>query len=223
VAAACGTTTQAECVEGCNALSTSCAEEIPPYTECVSNPANAISCDATAMAANIEGCDDVIQDLSVCGVCQPTTGDMACGMCSRGSCCDVLQTYVGAADVEVFDACVTPCADTACVDACTAASPIAGAAYAAVSECQLGTCGEECVCEANADDTDCVACLKVGCCAELVPYVSSEDIDGFATCVEPCADQACVDGCITDFPDAGEAYNVLIGCAEVSCLDQCGA
>jgi hypothetical protein len=223
VGAACGTTTQAECVEGCSSLVTSCPAEVPAYTECLSNPANAITCDTTAMAAQIAGCDDVVRDLNVCGVCVPSTADEACGTCSRGSCCMALQTYVGSADIDVFDACVTPCTDSACVDACTTASPIAGAAYEALGDCQIGSCGEECICGANADDTPCIACLRVGCCAELVPYVAAEDVGEFATCIEPCVDQACVDICISDFPEAGNAYNTLIGCAEISCLDECSS
>jgi hypothetical protein len=221
VAAACGTTTQAECVEGCDSLSTACAAEVPAYTECVSNPANAITCDTTAMAAEVAGCDDVIQDLNVCGICIPATGDMACGMCSRSTCCDELQTYVGSSDIQVFDACVTPCMDQACVDTCTAASPVAGAAYTALGDCQIGSCGEECICEASADDTTCIACLKVGCCADLVPYAAAPDVADFAVCIEPCADQACIDGCITDFPEAGNAYSTLITCAEGACLTEC--
>jgi hypothetical protein len=173
------------------------------------------------MSAEVAGCDDVIQDLNVCGICVADSTDMACGTCSRSTCCNELKNYVSAADVDVFDPCVTPCTDQACVDACTTASPLAGAAYAAVSDCQLGSCGEECVCEANPDDTVCVACLKTGCCADLVPYVAAEDVGDFATCVEPCADQACIDGCISDFPTAGNAYNTLIGCAEGACLDEC--
>jgi len=121
VGAACGTTTQSECVEGCNSLTTTCAEEVPAYTACVSNPANAITCDTAAMAAEIAGCDDVIRDLGVCAICIPDATDMACGTCTRGTCCEALQAYAGAADVTVFDACVTPCEDTACVDACSAA------------------------------------------------------------------------------------------------------
>jgi hypothetical protein len=173
------------------------------------------------MAAQIVGCDEQVRALNVCGICVPDSTDMQCGTCSRSSCCTALQTYVSASDVEVFDACVTPCTDSACVDACTAASPIAGAAYEAVGDCQIEACGEECVCEAAADDTTCVACLKVGCCADLVPYVAAEDVADFATCIEPCADQACIDSCISDFPAAGNAYNTLIGCAESSCLDEC--
>jgi hypothetical protein len=222
IAAACGTTTQAECVEGCESLSTACAAEVPAYTECVSNPANAITCNTAAMTAEIAGCDDVIQDLSVCGVCLPTEGDMACGTCARSSCCDELQTYVAASDIQVFDACVTPCEDQACVDACTAASPVAGAAYAALGDCQIGDCGEECVCEANPDDPECIACLKVGCCGDLVPYAAAPDVADFVACIEPCAaDQACIDSCISDFPEAGNAYSTLITCAGDSCLSEC--
>jgi len=116
---------------------------------------------------------------------------------------------------------VTPCADTACVDACTAASPIAGAAYAAVSDCQIGSCDEECVCEASDDDTACVACLKAGCCAELAPYSTAPDVAEFATCIEPCADQACVDDCVAEYPEAGAAYGTLIGCAQDACAAEC--
>ena len=93
VGAACGTTTQEDCVAGCNALTTSCAAAIGPYNECVSNPANAITCDATTMTAGIAGCDDVIRDLSVCGICLPDSMDMACGTCTRSTCCDELQAY----------------------------------------------------------------------------------------------------------------------------------
>jgi hypothetical protein len=221
VTAACGTTTQAECVEGCNSLTTTCAEEIPPYTECVSNPANAITCDTTAMAAEIAGCDDVIRDLGICAICIPDATDMTCGTCTRGTCCEELQAYAGAADVTAFDTCVTPCEDTACVDACAAASPIAGAAYAAVGDCQVGSCGEECVCEPSTDDSTCVACLKVGCCSDLVPYATASDVADFAACIEPCADQLCLDDCIAQFPEAGNAYDVLIGCAESSCSSEC--
>jgi hypothetical protein len=221
VAAACGTTTQAECVEGCDSLATECATEVPAYTECVSNPANAITCDTAAMAANIEGCDAVIRALSVCGVCIPTADELACGTCTRSTCCEEAQAYVGSSDIDVFDACVAPCETQACVDVCTEASPVAGAAYEALGDCQIGSCGEECVCEANADDTECVACLKVGCCAELVPYAAAPGVADFAVCIEPCADQACIDSCITEFPDAGNAYSVLITCAEGSCLTEC--
>jgi hypothetical protein len=124
-------------------------------------------------------------------------------------------------DVNVFDACVTPCEDQACVDACTAASPIAGAAYAAIGECQLDSCGEECICEAATDDSTCLACAKSTCCSDLVPYAAADDVEGFAGCIEPCADQACVDDCGPQFPNAGNAYNTLLDCLAGSCLDAC--
>ena len=107
------------------------------------------------------------------------------------------------------------------MNTCTAASPLAGAAYAAVGDCQIGSCDEECVCQASSDDTLCVACLKVGCCAELVPYSTAPNIAEFAACIEPCVDQACFDACVTEYPETGEAYNTVIGCAESACLTEC--
>lgn len=153
--------------------------------------------------------------------CEPDAADAECATCSRSRCCPELEAYVDAPDAAAFDDCIEPCTDQACVDACAAKSRTAGTAYGDLGDCQLEVCAEPCICEASDDDSTCLACAKVHCCPELLPYALAADFDAFSTCMEPCADRGCADGCIADFPEAGAAYAEYSDCALGACPAEC--
>jgi hypothetical protein len=161
------------------------------------------------------------REASDVGSCEART-EGECMSCTRASCCADLDTYLEASDVAEFDRCTEPCLDDACVDDCSAASPAAGSAYEGLVACQTESCAETCVCEAADDDSSCLACVKVSCCSTLVPFILAPDYDGFAACMEPCTDDACIKDCVASFPLAGRAYQSYSGCALAECPAECG-
>jgi hypothetical protein len=220
IAAECGGTLAA-CITNCNSLTSVCPAETPPYLSCTLETTSTVMC--TDGGSIVPACDAEDRAVGQCVVCKPLTTDGTCATCSRSSCCTELQSYVGATDAAAFDTCLADCTDLACVDACTAASPLAGAAYEDVGACQNDSCAEPCLCQASADDTACITCAKSNCCSELVPYALASDIEGFVTCIQPCAaDQACADACIADFPVAGAAFETYSTCVLGACPTECG-
>lgn len=216
---ACGDVTQAECVQRCDALTATCPDDAGPYFECLTQSSTSLSCQDQNVT--VQGCDDQINAVNVCAVCVPAADEVACGACTRQDCCSILQEYLQASDIDGFDPCAADCPDQACVDDCASQFPVAGAVYGRVSACQLDSCGEECLCQASADDVACAACAKLSCCDTWVSYQTAPQLEDFAGCIEPCADQECVDACVGDFPDAGSAYNELLGCLDSECVDDC--
>jgi hypothetical protein len=210
----------ATCITNCNTLTSVCSEETPPYLACTLESTSTVMC--TDQGSVVAACDAEDRAVSQCIVCEPMTTDGTCATCARSNCCMELQAFVGASDAAAFNTCFDTCADVACLDACIAASPVAGAAYEAAGSCQNDSCAEPCLCEASADDTACITCAKANCCSELVPYALASDIDGFVACIEPCADQACADACIADFPVAGPAFETYSTCVLAACPTECG-
>jgi hypothetical protein len=153
--------------------------------------------------------------------CEPSSEDGACDACTRSTCCAELEDYLGAPGVGTFEACLEPCADQECGDACAEATSVAGEAYAGLDRCQRDSCAEPCVCEATAEESSCLACVKQKCCSDLVPYALASDFDGFSACMEPCTDRTCADVCIAEFPDAGPAYAAYSDCAFEACPSEC--
>jgi hypothetical protein len=207
------------CVTECNTLLSTCPAEAPAYVACVANPSNAVSCVDSLPA--IAGCDATSRAIGACLVCQPRTNDNVCAQCSRSTCCDQLQAYVGSADAADFEPCIDSCADQACADACAAQFPTASAKFAALNACQRDSCTGPCVCQTTADDTPCLACGKQNCCVQFAEYLSSADVDAFTTCAEPCADEACVEACAAQSPIAGAARLAYVECASGACATDC--
>ena len=82
-------------------------------------------------------------------VCAPSDADAAnpCLACVKSKCCTDFGALINSSDYAVFDACLNGCGDgdTACLDACFTASPMAGAAYDTLnSSCLSDTCSTEC-------------------------------------------------------------------------------
>jgi hypothetical protein len=219
IAAQCGGDLTA-CITNCNNLTTACPAETPAYLTCALEPSSTVMCTDTGLI--VPACDAEDRAIGVCVVCDPVATDGTCATCTRSSCCTELETYVGAADSAAFDTCLEPCVDQACVDACAAASPLAGAAFESVGTCQNDSCAEPCICQASADDMACLACGKTNCCTELVPYAQASDLADFSACLDLCADQACADACVTDYPVAGAAFETYADCALAACPTECG-
>jgi hypothetical protein len=220
IAAQCGGDLTA-CITNCNNLTTACPAETPAYLACTLEPSSTVMCTDTGLI--VPACDAEDRAIGVCVVCDPVATDGTCATCTRSTCCTELETYVGAADSAAFDTCIEPCVDQACVDACAAASPVAGAAFESVGTCQNDSCAEPCICQASADDMACLACGKTNCCTELVPYAQASDLADFSACLDLCADQACADACVTDYPVAGAAFETYADCALAACPTECGA
>jgi hypothetical protein len=219
LAAQCGGTL-AVCISNCNQLQTLCATETPAYLSCTLEPASSVTCGTEGPI--VTACEAEDREISICLACEPLTTDTECVSCSRTNCCSSIETYLRASDVEAFETCITPCADVACAEACRTASPIASAADEALGECQNDSCAEPCICGARTGDTACLTCAKTNCCAELLPYALASDVAGFSTCLDACADQACADACIADFPVAGPAFQTYSDCALAACPTECG-
>jgi len=78
-------------------------------------------------------------------LCAADARDSSCTACVKKSCCDLFIPYTTSADGAAFDSCITKCSDQACLDACSTASPVAGAAYQALQTgCLSTTCATAC-------------------------------------------------------------------------------
>jgi hypothetical protein len=80
---------------------------------------------------------------------------------------------------------------------------------------------DEVSCEPSAEDDACDACTRSSCCSELDAYFGASGADTFDACIEPCATQACIDGCAEASPSAGRAYDGLDACQRDSCAEPC--
>ena len=77
-------------------------------------------------------------------ICEAATGDDACIVCSKQSCCAELVDYSLAPDLEAFESCATPCLDNLCLDECANSYPVAGTAFIAWSDCAYENCATQC-------------------------------------------------------------------------------
>jgi hypothetical protein len=198
-----------------------CPTETPAFLTCTLDPASEVTCGTDG--AIVAACEAEDREISVCLGCVAMTTDTECTSCSRSSCCSQIEGYLRASDAAAFETCLESCLDSACADDCREASPVAAAADMALGDCQDESCAEPCICGARTDDTACITCAKTNCCTELLPYALASDVEGFSACLDPCADQACADACIADFPDAGPAFQTYSDCALAACPTQCGA
>jgi hypothetical protein len=219
VAAMCAATTEASCLMQCGELADACPTQVSALSTCVATPTNSVSCMAGQTV--VEGCDAQIEATDRCLVCAAEAADTTCQTCTKSSCCEPLGDYNLAPDAQTFFTCASPCTTAECFDACVAMYPVAGAAITELIDCQNGSCSEPCICEASADDTECQACNKTSCCSVFVDYSLASDVAEFEECAIPCTTQACLDGCIAQFPNAGAAYGPWSECLDTSCLDEC--
>jgi hypothetical protein len=77
------------------------------------------------------------------------------------------------------------------------------------------------VCSPAPRDTQCAACAKGACCAELQELRGADDVAGFDRCVSSCDTLACADACFTSFPHAAAAYDKGVDCQNKSCRSAC--
>ena len=114
--------------------------------QCATMYPNAGAAYKSAVACQTKGC------ATNC-FCSADAADPACVTCLKTNCCDLYAAYASASDASVFSGCVdgtgsaggAACTDQACVDACAAASPVAGAAYdALVNNCAATKCVDDC-------------------------------------------------------------------------------
>lgn len=205
------------CLMGCQSI-TVCPTELEDYTACTAED-GALSCvDGEVLAA---GCDEPSQELDACLVCEPDATDGDCNLCIRDACCSEYQTYVRASDLGDFVDCADACDTDACFDDCAAQYPIAGAALDAAIACEDDKCLMDCTCGDEPEDDVCDTCVKGACCTQLGDYRAAGDLTDFVDCAGPCADQACVDDCIDQFPEAGAGYEGLVSCQDDSCDETC--
>jgi hypothetical protein len=77
-----------------------------------------------------------------------------------------------------------------------------------------GACDDLAVCGDAADPASCLGCALGGDCAdELATCQGDQECIDFVTCIDPCADQACFDACVTMYPNGATLYNDLVFCA----------
>lgn len=83
-------------------------------------------------------------------------------------------------------------------------------------DCTPGACGE------CADVNMCVACVQMmmgECETENVACNMNPECNALIMCSNMCGmDMKCAQQCATDHPDGVEAFNALIGCAQMNCL-----
>jgi hypothetical protein len=78
-------------------------------------------------------------------VCGAQADDSTCSTCLKTNCCDLYAAYATSSDGAAFEECGQACDDQDCIDACAAASPIAGAAYNDLTmNCVQTTCVNDC-------------------------------------------------------------------------------
>ena|GEM_PF-7055057 len=75
------------------------------------------------------------------------------------------------------------------------------------------------VCSASPDDEACDTCLKGACCEEIA--ACGPDCLRILDCVSSCADDDCVNLCLTDNPNGAAPFSALTTCMVQSCSDSC--
>ena len=219
VAAMCAAVTETACLTDCNDLAADCPSQTTALSSCVANPMNAVTCQAGQTV--VSGCDSQIDSLNRCSVCVPQTNDTTCGTCSKSSCCDEFANYNLAPDVDAFYECASACTTTQCFDACVLASPVAGTAFSALSECQDDSCAEPCICGASTSDDACDTCYKSSCCPEYANYVLAPNALEFENCAIDCTTNACLEECVDQYPEAGNSYIGWVACIDGNCATEC--
>jgi len=76
-------------------------------------------------------------------------------------------------------------------------------------------------CVENAGDDPCSACLKQHCCSELLGCRADAECIALAVCFTNCADQPCLDDCLTQHPDGQTALEPILTCTQGSCEAEC--
>jgi hypothetical protein len=146
---ACGKCSRSTCCDQLQAyVSSADAADFEPCLDNCADQACADECaaqfpTAAAKFAEFNAC----QEDSCTGpcVCQSGADDTPCLACGKQNCCAQFAKYISSDDVDAFTTCAQTCADEACVEACAADSPIAGAARLAYVECASGACATECM------------------------------------------------------------------------------
>jgi hypothetical protein len=80
---------------------------------------------------------------------------------------------------------------------------------------------EPLVCERDARDDACSACLKAPCCETLSACAANTECGAFFACVDPCADDACIGACQEAHPAAEKAARALVSCMNEECAAEC--
>ncbi|MEJ7730523.1 MAG: hypothetical protein WKG00_15040 [Polyangiaceae bacterium] len=172
------------------------------------------------------GCDDGGTRYADCDACQNAE------ITTAGGCCEApYDTCLGSPDCVAFAMCAQACENDACVQECANAYPNGVNLYLDVIDCMFGAqtpqdpgaCGLVCVDDASCTDggTDHASCDDCqnaelsagGCCeAEATTCAGNADCVAINTCLQPCADDACVDACFNANPNGVADFTALVEC-----------
>ena len=96
-----------------------------------------------------------------------------------------------------------------------------------ICECNPGfvgdvkTCTNNGECDINVGTPSCNDCFVAACTNECLAMVASAEYDSWIACAEACTDQNCLDACYLQYPEAGEATDLVQDCLEENCWDEC--
>ncbi|PIE06014.1 MAG: hypothetical protein CSA75_01735 [Sorangium cellulosum] len=73
------------------------------------------------------------------------------------------------------------------------------------------------------DKPVCTTCFRSACETQCVTAQSQANFDNFLSCIHDCEknDQQCLDGCDTQYPNEGAAFDTLSECINTNCKKEC--
>ncbi len=153
--------------------------------------------------------DDVVQLGNGRAVFGIAVSDCSNGSCSQDQDGDGVSAPL---DCDDTDATVFPGAIESCNgidDNCDGATDEGGV-------CDGGQC------DASPDCQSCQECAGSGPCQQQANGCFNDaECTGFIDCLSACADQACVDDCVNQFPVGVGLYNAVVQCYGCECANTC--
>jgi hypothetical protein len=153
--------------------------------------------------------------------CTPATVDGdACLSCAETFCCQSRDAYLASADAVALQKCLAPSTcDTTCEAACFDAHKSGTKPFLD----HLGCVNNRCVSQCGGTPTPCSTCTAQKCITQSTACDVDQSCFLLVSCQAPCApgDQACLDACVTKFPDGKKTHDALLVCTSSRCQTEC--
>jgi hypothetical protein len=149
-------------------------------------------------------------------------------------CAEIIQCVNACQDKACFDACVAKGAPASqqlfnaavqcIVDKCATECGAGGSQDACIA-CQQQKCGAElqaCINDGGGGGNTCMTCVQQKCGTEYSTCTNDAACMGILQCVSSCADQTCMQNCVTAASQAAQQmFMALNNCVMTSCSAEC--
>lgn len=198
------------CVDGCDAQYPAGAATYATLVECM-NAQCPTECGST-------------------GSCIMQFNDATCQSCFENSCISECETYSALPSATDHFNCVLACEDAACETACDNQYPEAAAPFGAIFDCLGANCSDECgvsnttsECGMVTSMQGCNDCFDANCFDQCKAVADHADTSAYLACYNACTDQACADGCDSQYAEISALFATFDECINTSCATECAA